>query len=574
MALKITGTFVKFIVIGLFTLLPPTGYAASLTIKNHYDDLNRFVQEEYEGGKMSVYEYDEVGNRTAKYTAYTITVLSGSGGNVAVPLTAPSGVKIIKEGTTVSITPNAHYHISNVMVNVISQGAVSSYTFNNVIAAPTIEAQFTIDIYPLNVSLNNGTWGTITSSIAGINCGTDCTETYTYGTSVTLTATPNTAYNFTGWSGACTGTGACAITMDASKNVTANFSLKTFGIGTFASFTSNYPPDYNWQGGGSITPVGATVPYGSSQTFNITPADGNRIYNVWIDGVALGAVTNYTFVNVTAPHQLVAQFYYNYNTYPLNVSLSNSAWGFATSPSGIYCGMGATTCSALLGLYTWAKVTTQTDYGYSLSFGGAPCYEGIIGVSSNENGVAKYISTCSMRVGNQQTLSYAFSPLSAWPINANSIGAGSITPYPRTVVPAGSSKTFTITPSNGATLSDVIVDGTSVGPVSSYSFYNITNYHNITAQFSCPNLPVRIAGSVPAYYSTLQAAYNAAVNGSVIQTVEGLVDNINFNRDISVTLDGGYNCTYTSNSGKTTMMKGAMTTAAGTLSLMNFTLIQ
>src|SRR3990172_8477060 len=134
MAQKITNTFVKFVVIGLLTLLPLADYAASTTITNHYDDLNRFVQEDYGGGKISVYEYDEVGNRSTKYTAYIITVMSQSGGSVTLPLTSPSGAKIIKEGSTqvVSITPNVNYHITNVIVDGISQGAVSSYTFSNV----------------------------------------------------------------------------------------------------------------------------------------------------------------------------------------------------------------------------------------------------------------------------------------------------------------------------------------------------------------------------------------------------------------------------------------------------------
>jgi len=42
---------------------------------------------------------------------------------------------------------------------------------------------------------------------------------------ITLTATPEANYIFTGWAGACDGTGACAVTMDQAKSVTATFSL-------------------------------------------------------------------------------------------------------------------------------------------------------------------------------------------------------------------------------------------------------------------------------------------------------------------------------------------------------------
>jgi Fe-S cluster biogenesis protein NfuA len=65
--------------------------------------------------------------------------------------------------------------------------------------------------------------GTVTSTPAGISCGTDCREPYPTGTSVTLTATPAAGYVFGNWSGACTGTGACVVTMNTAKRVTATF---------------------------------------------------------------------------------------------------------------------------------------------------------------------------------------------------------------------------------------------------------------------------------------------------------------------------------------------------------------
>jgi hypothetical protein len=68
----------------------------------------------------------------------------------------------------------------------------------------------------------NGT-GTVTSSPSGIDCGSDCSEAYSSGTSVTLTATPGASSVFSGWTTVCTGTGTCVTTMDASKTVTASF---------------------------------------------------------------------------------------------------------------------------------------------------------------------------------------------------------------------------------------------------------------------------------------------------------------------------------------------------------------
>ena len=81
------------------------------------------------------------------------------------------------------------------------------------------------DSYQLTVSLNDPAGGVVTSSPAGINCGSTCSSNYANGTSVTLTATPNIGYDFTGWSGACTGIGSCTLQMNSGKNVAANFAV-------------------------------------------------------------------------------------------------------------------------------------------------------------------------------------------------------------------------------------------------------------------------------------------------------------------------------------------------------------
>ena len=68
--------------------------------------------------------------------------------------------------------------------------------------------------------------GTVTSSPAGINCGSTCTATYANGTTVTLTASPTSRSRFSGWSGDCTGRSTCVLTMTANHAVTATFTRK------------------------------------------------------------------------------------------------------------------------------------------------------------------------------------------------------------------------------------------------------------------------------------------------------------------------------------------------------------
>lgn len=79
------------------------------------------------------------------------------------------------------------------------------------------------DSFPLEVSLGGSGNGTVSSSPSGISCGSDCTQDFADGTAVTLTATPASGSEFAGWSGACSGTGTCTVTMSAVRDVTATF---------------------------------------------------------------------------------------------------------------------------------------------------------------------------------------------------------------------------------------------------------------------------------------------------------------------------------------------------------------
>src|SRR5579864_6718243 len=76
----------------------------------------------------------------------------------------------------------------------------------------------------LSVSLTGSASGVVTSNPAGINCGQTCTASFTDGTSVTLTATPSAGNTFAGWSGACSGTATCSVTLNNATTVMASFS--------------------------------------------------------------------------------------------------------------------------------------------------------------------------------------------------------------------------------------------------------------------------------------------------------------------------------------------------------------
>jgi len=81
--------------------------------------------------------------------------------------------------------------------------------------------------YGLVVATWGGGTGTVTSSPAGIDCGTACAANFAAGSTVTLSANVPAGSVFDGWGGACSGTGACTVAMDALKTVTARFDSDT-----------------------------------------------------------------------------------------------------------------------------------------------------------------------------------------------------------------------------------------------------------------------------------------------------------------------------------------------------------
>ncbi|MBI5675004.1 MAG: carboxypeptidase regulatory-like domain-containing protein [Nitrospirae bacterium] len=97
----------------------------------------------------------------------------------------------------------------------------------------------TTPVYTLTINKSGTGIGTVTANTGTISwAGNTGTASYGSGTSVTLTASATTGSIFTGWSGACTGTGPCTVTMSAAKSVTANFT-QVYTITGYVKTASN-----------------------------------------------------------------------------------------------------------------------------------------------------------------------------------------------------------------------------------------------------------------------------------------------------------------------------------------------
>lgn len=190
--------------------------------------------------------------------------------------------------------------------------------------------------YSLSVTRDGSGSGRVASSPAGINCGSDCVEIFDGGSSVILTATPETGSIFSGWSGACTGTSdSCAVTMDAAKSVTATFAQLPDPMLTVAS-----------SGPGTVTSNPEGIDCGLDCTESYVPgtevvltaaSSTDATFSGWT-GACTGASGSCTLA-MNGDKNVTATFVSHRRT--LGVTTSGS--GTVTStPAGIDCGSDCT----------------------------------------------------------------------------------------------------------------------------------------------------------------------------------------------------------------------------------------
>lgn len=86
-------------------------------------------------------------------------------------------------------------------------------------------------------------------------------------------------------------------------------------------------------------------------------------------------------------------------------------------------------------------------------------------------------------VNAAHTITATFAPLPAYTLTASSGANGAITPSGAFRAIHGTAKTYAITPASGYAVSQVIVDGVRKGPLTSYTFANVTASHTIAATF-------------------------------------------------------------------------------------------
>jgi hypothetical protein len=350
--------------------------------------------------------------------------------------------------------------------------------------------------YRLNVTPVGS--GTVTGP-GSISCGTACSPEVDECSTVTLNASPGSGSTFSGWSGACSGTGPCSVVMTKDIAVTATFASGVQGLSVSKTGTGTGTVISSPSGISCGATCSANFRTNTIVTLTASPATGSTFAG-W-SGACSGSATTCQ-VTMNAVKSVTASF--NASSSPaqtLSVSKTGTGTGTVTSsPSAINCGA---TCSANFSTNTIVTLTASPATGSTFAGWSGAC-----------SGSA---STCRVTMN------------AAWAV----IGAGAVT------------ATFNATSSSLQTLS-VSKTGTGTGTVIS-SPSGINCGATCSANFSTNTIVTLTAspatgstfagwgGACSGSATTCQVAMNAARSvtttfkstSSTPQTIELIVDSRN-----------------------------------------------
>lgn len=428
-----------------FTITPDTGY--------HIADV---VVDGVSQGAVTAYTFHQVSRNhsiNASFVANTYTITASAGPNGSI---SPQGVVSIDYGgsLTFTIVPEAGYHVADVKVDGLSKGSLTSYTFNQVAANRSIEASFSTDSYTVPQT---------TQATLAWDPNDPTPDGYRI-----YQRTEGQAYDYTApvW----TGSGTTGTVYNLEYDTTYYFVVRAY-VGELESDDSNevvfsgqspLPVTYTIAvtsgSNGSVSPGSSvTVTSGADQMFMIAPATGYHVSDVRVDGVSVGSVSSYTFSQVAANHSLTA--FFDIDTHLIAISAGANG---SIAPSG--------TLSVENGASETVTITADTGYRVSDVT--------VDGVSVGA------VSTYTFSDVETDHIIAASFVIDTYTISASSGANGSITPSGSASVACGADVTYTIMPDAGCSVSDVAVDGISIGAVSSYTFSQVDANHTIHAAFA------------------------------------------------------------------------------------------
>ncbi len=317
----------------------------------------------------------------------------------------------------------------------------------------TITAQWTINQYTITFDTAGG------SAIAPI--------TQDYGTAITAPAAPiRTGYTFASWSPAL------PATMPAENmTVTAQWTINQYTI------------TFDTAGGSEIAPI--TQDYGTPITAPADPTRNGYTFVGW--SPAIPATMPAENMTVTAQ--------WTVNQYTITYDLDRGTAD--DNPTGYTVETETFTL----------KNPTRPGYIFSGWSGTGLTGEDNLTVTIPKGSTGNRSYTAHWRYNG----GYRY-----YTIKAAAGAGGSISPYGNVSVREGSDRTFTITPDKGYAVSNVKIDGKSIGAVRSYTFENVRHAHTIEVSFmkagGNPQTGVFVDVATGSYY---EAAVDWAVESGI-----------------------------------------------------------
>jgi len=280
--------------------------------------------------------------------------------NSSFTITPQGGVAIA--GTIAPTTNSAVFTFTPTLPlqpNVLYTGTITTAATDTLRTALVTNYVWTFTTIPqLSVSANPATGGTVTGA-----------GTFAKGSSVAVTATPNTGYVFTNWTEAGVAISTSAsypLTLTGNRTLVANFTA--IPSGSFAVNLSSSPAAGGSTGGSGSYTTGSTV------TTTATPAAGYTFTNWTENGVIVSTSSSYQFV-IAANRTLVANFKIIPASQFALVLSANPPQGGSVTGSGAFASGTSVTASAVANpnyVFTnWTEngtiVSTSPNYTFALT---------------------------------------------------------------------------------------------------------------------------------------------------------------------------------------------------------------
>ena len=418
----------------------------------------------------TVAHVNSAGSITANFIAtqptqnYQVSWLLGAGGSSI----NPTGTQSYAGGSIVSISavPASGYQFSY-WVSATTTGSITFGSTTSAVTTAQINGAGSVTANFIQIQTGQNYQVTFSTVGGGSNSITNPTGTQTYaaGALVPISATAGSGYQFSSWSS----TG--SISFDASTSTSTNAHINGDGS-IIANFIipqtgQNYQVTFTLgTGGASMNPTGTQTYAAGSAVSVSTIATSGYQFSSWTStgSISFDSTTSgSTIAHINSAGSITANFAPIATGQNYQVTFALGTGGASMNPTG--------TQSYAAGSTVPISATAASGYRFSSwTSSGTISFDVATSASTNAH-IGSDGTVTATFVSNQHTITVVQ-------------GANGVIAPGTIAVNEGASQTFSITPNSGYHVQNVVVDGSSKGAVTSWTFNNVQVDHTITASFA------------------------------------------------------------------------------------------